>query len=376
MTLVADIGAGLTAWTTAAAQALDALAARLHRRRQVRIAWDQSDTLTFSLLHQPKNMPRNKPRLQDVTLRLVDGRPERSLPADWLAALQGSTIECRLAPEQVLFRQLDFPKQAEAFLDGMVRSQIDRLTPWAAGQAVFGFNAPREMPNDRLELTLAATSRAALMPLIQLANSVGAASVAVNVSAAADGKPQSGKPQSDKAQSESIPVFSLGLRSAIAGDLDLAKALRYLLLGVSGATALTLIASMVIGSSLDSDLQDVQARVARQRAALRANMSVGGVSAESSLARRKQTTPAAVLALDAISKTLPDSTYVTDLHIEGDRLQVAGLTKDAPMLIRLIEQSPQFSRATFYAPTTREASEAGERFHIEAHIKAYFGGGS
>lgn len=362
MTLVADIGAGLAAWTAAAAQALDALAGRLRQRRQVRVVWDSTDTLSFSLLRQPSG----KARLQDATLRLVDGRPERGLPADWLAALQGSTIECRLASEQVLFRQLDFPKQASGFLDGMVRSQIDRLTPWGAGDAVFGFNAPREMPNERLELTLAATSRTALMPLIQLADRVGAAALTVSVDAEADDKPEP----------EPISVFAVGLRSAIAGDRDLAKALRYVLLGVAGATALTLVASMVIGNSLDSELQDVQARIARQRAALRTNLGAGGVSAESLLARRKQTTPAAVLVLDAISKILPDTTYVTDLRVEGDRLQVAGLTKDAPMLIRLIEQSPQFSRATFYAPTTREASEPGERFHIEAHINAYFGGGS
>ena len=362
MTFVANMEAGLAAWTTAAAQALDAVAGRLRRSRQVRVVWDRTDTLSFSLLRQP----RSKLQLQDARLRLVDGRPERALPAEWLAALQGSTIECRLASEQVLFRQLDFPKQASGFLDGMVRSQIDRLTPWAAGDAVFGFNAPREVPNERLELTLAATSRAALMPLVQLADRVGAASLTVLVDAEADGKPEP----------ESISVFAVGLRSAIAGDRDLAKVLRYVLLGVAGATALTLVASMVISNSLDSELQDVQARIARQRAALRTNAGAGGVSAETLLARRKQTTPAAVLALEAISKILPDTTYVTDLRVEGDRLQVAGLTKDAPMLIRLIEQSPQFSRATFYAPTTREASEAGERFHIEAHINAYFGGGS
>jgi len=362
MTFVADIEAAVAAWTTAAAQAFDALAGRLRRRRAVRVVWDRTDTLNFSLLRQPGN----KPHLQDVALRLVDGRPDRPLPADWLATLQGSSIDCRLAPEQVLFRQLDFPKQAAAFLDGMVRSQIDRLTPWAASDAVFGINVPREAPNERLELTLAATSRAALMPLVQLADRSGAATITVSVVAEADGKPES----------EAISIFAVGLRSAIAGDRDLAKALRYLLLGVAGATALALVASMVIGNVLDTKLQDVQARIARQRSAQRLNASAGGSSAESLLARRKQTTPAAVLALDAISKALPDSTYVTELHIEGDRLQVAGLTKDAPMLIRLIELSPQFSRATFYAPTTREEREAGERFHIEAHIKAYFGGGS
>ena len=366
MAIVADIETALAAWTTAAAQALDALAGRLRRRRQVRMVWDSTNTLSLSLMRQPNNLAKNKPRLQDITLRLVEGHPERALPADWLAALQGSAIECHLSPDQVLFRQLDFPKQAAGFLDGMVRSQIDRLTPWAAGDAVFGFNVPREGPNDRLDLTLAATSRAALLPLVQLADRVGAAALSVNVGAEADGKPDS----------QPICIFTLGLRSAIAGDRDLAKLLRYLLLGAAGATALTLVASMVLGNALDTELQDLQARIGRQRAALRVNTGVGASSAEQLLVRRKQTTPAAVLVLNAISKILPDTTYVTDLRVEGDRMQVAGLTQDAPMLIRLIEQSPQFSRATFFAPTTREPSEPGERFHIEAHINAYFGGGS
>jgi general secretion pathway protein L len=362
MTLIGNIEAALAAWTVAAAQALDALVGRMHRRRQVRIVRDGTDTLTFSLQHQPNN----RPPLADATLRLVDGRPDRSLPTEWLATLQGSTIEYHLAPERVMFRQLDFPKQAAAFLDGMVRSQIDRLTPWAAGDAVFGFTPPRDAPNERLALTLAATSRATVMPLVQLADRVGAAALSVRVDAEADGE----------AMPQSISVFAVGLRSAIAGGRDLAKLLRYLLLGVAGATAVALVASMLIGNDLDGDLQDVQARISRQRAALRLNTADGEGSAETLLARRKQTTPAAVLVLDAISKILPDSTYVTDLHIEGDRLQVAGLTKDAPILIRLIEQSPQFSRATFYAPTTRETNESGERFHIEAHINAYFESGS
>jgi len=91
------------------------------------------------------------------------------------------------------------------------------------------------------------------------------------------------------------------------------------------------------------------------------------------LAKRKQTQPSSVMVLEAMSRALPDSTYVTELRIEGDKVQVVGLTQDAPSLIKLVEQSPQFTRATFFAPTTRSQNEPGERFHIEAHITAFFG---
>ena len=48
------------------------------------------------------------------------------------------------------------------------------------------------------------------------------------------------------------------------------------------------------------------------------------------------------------------------------------MVRDAPALIKLIEQSQHFTRATFFAPTTRSPTDSGERFHIEAHIEPVF----
>ena len=90
------------------------------------------------------------------------------------------------------------------------------------------------------------------------------------------------------------------------------------------------------------------------------------------LERRKYQSPSSVIVLEVLSQILPDHTYVTELRIEGDKVRVTGVTRDAPELIRLLERSPNFTRATFFAPTTRGPSDPGERFHIEAQIEPVF----
>jgi general secretion pathway protein L len=91
--------------------------------------------------------------------------------------------------------------------------------------------------------------------------------------------------------------------------------------------------------------------------------------AVANLSALKRATPAGVLVLESLSRTLPDDTYLTELRIADGKVQIAGLTRDAPALIGLIEQSRQFTRATFFAPTTREATDSADRFHIEAAIE-------
>ncbi|HTB04874.1 MAG TPA: PilN domain-containing protein, partial [Bradyrhizobium sp.] len=120
--------------------------------------------------------------------------------------------------------------------------------------------------------------------------------------------------------------------------------------------------------SVGAQEAELARQISARRAAIRAG-SDGDRSPIAALERRKYATPASVIVLDALSQVLPDNTFVTELHLAGNKLQIAGITRDAPALIPLIEQSRHFARATFYAPTTRSASDPGERFHIEARIE-------
>jgi general secretion pathway protein L len=345
-------------WIAAVTTAIHAIMARIVPQRRIEWIEGEAGRYTARMVSAHKG-----PALAPFAFELEQGRPQPALSADWQAALRSSRIDIIMRPDNVLFRAIDFPKQAADFLEGMVRAQIDRLTPWVPGEALFGTTAPVPIANERIALTLAATSRQKIQPLLALAADCGAASV-------------TGVVQAPEAEANAAPIklFDRALSGAAGGALDVPRLLRMSLLGAGLAAAASLLISTYLGSEYATEQQELQQKISQRRAALRINRSDG--TAETLLAKRKQSSPSSVMVLEAISRVLPDTTYVTELHVEGDKMQVAGLTQDAPSLIKLIEQSPQFTRATFFAPTTRSQNDPGERFHIEAHITPYFGSGS
>ena len=355
MTILSEASALFDEWIAAVAGAIDSMIGRYAPRPQIVLGGESTGVLTARLKSAQKG-----PALSDISFRISNGRPSPPLPADWQAAFRGSRVETDLAPAQVLFRPLDFPKQAADFLDGMIRTQIDRLTPWPAEDAVFGWSSPSLSGQERIELTLAATSKQEIEPLVQLVAGLGAQSLTAFA-----------KPAAASGAEGKIKVFDQPLRSGAHRVLDTPRTLRAVLLSAGAAAAVALLAAAYFGDSLDSEQQQLLQRISQRRAALR--LGSDGGSALGLLARRKQTGPSTVVVLEALSQALPDGTYVTELRIDGDKVQVIGMTQDAPSLIRLMEKSPQFARATFFAPTTRGQNEPGEQFHIEARITPSFG---
>ena len=301
--------------------------------------------------------PRGAPTPADGRVRIADGQLDRTLPADVQAALQGSRAELVLQPSRFLFRPLELPLKAGEFLEGIVRAQIDRLTPWSPADAVFGWSKPADAGADRIGITVAATAKSLIAPYVQALSSLGVESIAVST-----------------AGPDAAPIRVLDQKAQ--GGIDVAR-VRRILIAVLAVTGIAAVASVsvatILAENLGSRQEAVARRIAERRALLRTGDTLdGATAAQRTLERRKHETPSSVIVLETLSNILPDHTYVTELRIEGDKLRVTGITRDAPSLIRLMEQSPHFTRATFFAPTTRAPSDPGERFHIEARIEAVY----
>jgi general secretion pathway protein L len=342
-------------WMNSVAGSLVALIGGIRSPRRLRLVEEGRDTFRVEI---------SQGRRASVSLghevRIVNGRVGGTLPASLATALRRSRIELVLQPDRFLFRPLELPKRATEFLEGVVRAQIDRLTPWSANDAVFGWTPPNPQEKERILLTVVATARALITPYLQALAGLGAGSIVVSTI-----------PQGLGATAAPVQVLEHSAHSAL--DIRRVRGALAAVLVVMGLAALiAVVADQFAADALEAQRQDLSQRISERHSSMRRDGLSGTAPAQTVLERRKRETPSSVMVIEALSQILPDHTYVTELRVEGDKLQVIGVTRDAPSLIRLIEQSPHFTRATFFAPTTRSSGDPGERFHIEARIKPVF----
>lgn len=357
MSATGDITAVLSQWIDTVARVVSTPIAGVHRVRRIAVVEDDSGGFTMSLAQKAAGKDGD---LQPCSIELTDHSAGIALSPEWAAAVRGSVVDLALQPSRFVFRPLELPSRAAEFLDGIIRAQIDRLTPWSAAEAVYRWTPPHDVAGERISLTVVATGRAAVTSLAQVFSDLGAVGVKIST---------------DVAGRDRVTVYD----QRAAGQTGFGRTRLALIAALAATGLLASLSSVASGFMADSyagQHQQIQRRIAEQRAIMRGGQNGAASSPLELLMRRKQTTRSSVLVMDALSALLPEHTYATEVRIEGDKLQIVGVTRDAPSLIQILEQSPHFASAGFYAPTTRSANETTERFHIEARLKPHFGSGT
>src|SRR5216684_1341369 len=225
MNLFQTIGAILSAWTGSVAAAFIAGLDRIVSPRLVRLIEGDDGGFAVEAAGKAENIPSR--------IGFNDG----TLSAPNLAPLfRGSRVEIVLQPKRFLFRPLELPARAADFLEGIVRAQIDRLTPWSASEAVFGCSAPAESGTESITTVIAATTRKVALAYVQAVSNFHPAAVAVCTDVA-------------ERSAGRVKVFEQKAR----GHLDAARLSRALLiaLGIAAAAALlSATAATYIGNDL------------------------------------------------------------------------------------------------------------------------------
>ena len=252
MKLLRQIIEAISFWIDSVAATISSIFERTRSHRRVRFVENEIGAFTLHLVDGGKNSS-----LPDQRVEIANGSLVEPLPPKWLSILRGSRIELVLQSSRFLFRPLELPKRAAEYLEGIVRSQIDRLTPWTASEAVFSWTQPTDVPNNRINLTIAATARSMIAPYLRALAGLNAASIVVST-----------------AQSESgVQAAPIRLLEQHVGSAVSVRRVRSILMAIfllSGFSAAASIGFSAIASdNLGAEQQELMRKISARKVAMR-----------------------------------------------------------------------------------------------------------
>lgn len=281
------------------------------------------------------------------------------IPAAIAQGLRNHFIVFEIAPSQIIPRHLTVPAQAREFLSGIVRNQLDRLSPWPLTQIVYGVDATSG-PNDAgmLDVTVLIAARTTIEAL---RDELAASGLPPNRIAAR---------KEDGSKGSSITLWTQPTEHAKGQSRSLQS-----MIG-AGLTAILLLAAgislwaLYSANAISAESADVAAQTQslQQQGQSSRKLDMTGLNPSERAWALKENAPVTVLVLEFLARALPDNAYLTEIHLENTTLRINGLATDAPSLIEALERSGWFSEVHFFAPTTKDQGSALFRFYIEARV--------
>jgi general secretion pathway protein L len=258
------------------------------------------------------------------------------------------------APGVVLLeRQVVLPLAAERERASVLRFEMDRLTPFAAGDVFWTSAVERRDPaRGKITLLLSMIPKVALAPAIAALREAGLVPAII----------EAGGPAGSR---RLIPLATMNAGGPWRG------AEARILVGICAALALiAIILPFALqarrSAAIEHDIARMRPAVAKAEA-LRQRILAGAASANVIARQRvKIADPLAVLA--AVTKALPDNTFLTELTLRHLKLTLAGKSASAAPLLSALSADPLLAGAAFSAPVTRDSADHDDLFSITARI--------
>lgn len=301
--------------------------------------------------------------------RLRLGRIDAAASADQIKGLVGQlrakgaaneTLVLRLPAAEVVSTQLLLPAGVGEMLGAVVHNQLERVAPFPAEQARFAFlpleTATAGAQPGQICVAVWVTARARVEEPLAFLAGHGLTPGIVDAGDDADGEPR----------------FNL----IDSRGQDLARQQRRLGRMIAAFAAVALVAA---GAAFAWSWYLGEQRVAQEQAIERTLRTATAAASSGSGARQlshvlgeRSRTPSLAVALEALSRALPDQAHLERLELRNGILTVTGKAQSAADLIGPLEASRHFERVQFTAPTSRRDGSALEDFALALTMKPIF----
>jgi general secretion pathway protein L len=284
-----------------------------------------------------------------------------ALPEDILRRARGELILLDWPRERTVIRKITLPAQAQEFLSGIIRNQIERLSPWPVAQILYGFVAEPSRRAGNLDahvlIALRGEIESARAQLADFGLAADRVIVGLEREAFASAAPVILWSRNGQRRHPDSRRLRFAIGGAIAGYV-----------AICATVSLWAFTSAASLQSEGDDFADRARAIQRRVQAAKSPQAVAALSPPERAWVVKETSVSLVYLLETLSKALPDGAYLSELQLEANKLRVAGLADDAPPLIGALEKSAHFADVRFSAPTTRGPDGKLFRFSIEAQV--------
>ncbi len=287
-----------------------------------------------------------------IALRLAIGRLIRKIN------LRRTEIALRLPTKESLNRTIVLPWLAESEVRSALLFQIDRFTPYSTEDVCFDYRiSARDPESKRLTVELTMIPRSVVESNLTLAEAWGLRPDIVDV---LDDRPDA-PPRLNLLSDAPAPGASKALRmlnAALATTAVILLALAiYVPVNEKGVEAKALAALVGEVKSKAHEVAALRDEVERLQG------EVGFLSGE------KRRAPSHVQVIDALTRSLPDDTWLNEFTIEGRETSIVGYSDGASRLIGEIDASPRFQTPRFLSPVVQDARLGLERFFVSFEIE-------
>lgn len=277
-----------------------------------------------------------------------DGDGGLALPAPHeLRGMRRAVVE--LPAEEVLRRTVSLPLQVRDNLRQVIGYEMDRLSPFQADEVYFDFRVRDHAPGgDKLNVELALCRRDHLSELLRCLREAGSPAEQVTWEGA--------WPKANLLAPEQRPKRGGGL-------LGLTPLLAVAVLALLVAVLVTpLWQKQRVLEERNAELADLRSR-AEEVHELRTSLERAREGSVAVL-QRKLETPRMIDLLRELTERLPDDTWVQNLDVRDDGVQIRGESAQATALIGVLEKAPGIDQVSFRSPVVQVATTGQERFHI------------
>lgn len=269
-----------------------------------------------------------------------------------LPAARRKAVVFRLPARRVLSRTVVLPVAAETNLRQVVGFELDRLTPFTADKVYYDARVmDRDAATRRITVKLTAVPRKVLDPLLETLHRMGVVPSVVDAV---------GETGINLLPREREPRRGAGTQR-LQGVLVM---LVVVVLAVAAFLPLWQLRGLVIDLMPRVDSAQSRAEVVyRLRDALES-----AVESNRFLLEKHQQSVSALDLLDELTRILPDGTWLEQLDLRGDEVQVRGQSREASSLVGVVEASALFQDVNFRSPVIADRRTGRDRFHLAAQI--------